>query len=312
MYGIKPPGAATKTPQPFTQAQIDASLAANPYAGLGNSTTVFPNQDLSWLAQNGGQVGTGVPGKITAPGYDPDWKALIAGDPTLIAGQADLDLYSGKLGDARTAAIRRAVIEAGLDPGGAFGDIDAATLEAARANKWSGAAELERSRGRGDADVTAALAARGILSSGGLQGGKERVQEGYERGTSQLTNQLLSLITGVQSGYDEKMFGIRSQYQQLREAAALRVQNDPRYQPIGETDAVLDSASGLYMTPDGRWYDRDGKRVTAPAGGRTAPAGAAPAAPPAAVPPPPLPTITSYPVSRPAVNVVPGRDLRAV
>jgi hypothetical protein len=243
----------------------------------------------------------GPPSSIRAPGYDPDYASLIAADPLLIAGKGDLDFFSGQLGDARRAAIRRAVIEAGIIPTtGATGDVDEQTLEAARQNQFSGAAELERGRSRATADVGANLAGRGILSSGGLVNGRQRVQEGFERGTSQLTNSLLSAITGYEQDFNAKMADVRGQYNALKEAAAARVAADPRYQPIGETDAVLDPSSGLYMTPDGRWYDAAGNRVGAPSPRAAAPAPTAP---------PPLQSPTVFPVSRPVENPLPGRSV---
>lgn len=244
----------------------------------------------------------GLPGSIRLPGYDPDYAAILAADPTLLSAGGDLLEAEGALGDARRSAIRRAIIAAGLAPQQALADIDEATRQAALANRFSTMAELERSRGRSQADLGAGLGARGLTFSGAQQGGSERIQEGFERGTQQLTTSLLDAIAGYESDYTKNLAQVRLQYNQLKEQAALRVLQDPRYQPIGETDAVLDPASGLYMTPDGRWYKRnpDGTttRVSAPAGGGQAPA----ATPPPATTAPPT-TITQFPASRPAQNL---------
>jgi len=205
------------------------------------------------------------PPVISLPGWEPDYKAILAGDPTLLGAEGDLTAYTGQLAAARKAAVQQAVIAAGLDPGGVTGDVDAQTLDAARTNKFSAAADLERQRSRADADVAARLAGRGVLSSGATRSSKQRVQEGYEGATSKLTQDLLRTLGLYQGDYAEKYAGARQQYNVLREQAAARIANDPRYQPLGATDAVLDPSSGLYMTSDGRWYNAQGQRVSAPA-----------------------------------------------
>jgi hypothetical protein len=216
----------------------------------------------------------GPPPNVTIPGYDPDYSALLAGDPNVIAAAGDLGEFEGQLGDARRAAIRRAVIAAGLTPGKALADVDEGTILAAQQNQFSGAKELSRQRERSSGDLAAALGARGMTFSGAQVGGEQRIQEGYERGTTQLVQSLLDAISGYETQYASKLADVRTQYRQLREQAAYRIQQDPRYQPMGENDAVLDPISGLYMTPDGRWYQRnaDGSttRVGAPAAPSTA------------------------------------------
>lgn len=304
---VAPPATKKKSPTPlWTQADVQASIAANPYAGLGNYTGTFPSQD-AFPATPNPVASPGAPGQIHVPGFTPDYASLIQGDPNVIAGQGDLNFYTGQVNDQRRAAIRSAVIQAGLVPPGTFGDLDEATLEAARQNKFSQAAELQRSRERSSADLGALLGARGMTRSGAPEGGSSRIQEGYERGTSQITNALLALISGQEMSAADRIANYRSQYNQLRESAAQRIANDPRYQPIGEGDAVLDQASGLYMTPDGRWFDASGKRVAAPG-----PASSTPAASVAPPPPAPLPVVTEFPNSRPVVNPLPGGTVRAV
>jgi hypothetical protein len=215
----------------------------------------------------GTSTGVKVPGEVRIPGVDPDWNALIAGDPTLMQTEADLDLFGNRLNEAARAAIRKAVIGAGLIPQGATGDIDAATIEAAKANRMSAAAELESQRNRGTTDLQAALAARGILDSGALTGGQQRIQEGYEKGTTSILNQLLDLISGVESDRTEQDFSLRQQRAAMRQAAAQRIFADPRYQQGGSSTAKLDPGSGLYVTADGRWYDVNGNRVNPPGAG---------------------------------------------
>lgn len=198
---------------------------------------------------------------IGIPGFDPDYAALLRSDPSLLQGEADIGLYQTQLDTGLRDAIRRAVIAAGLDPGTSVGAVDDATRAAAKQNQFSAAAELATQRSRRQTDLEAALAARGILSSGALTGGGQRVQQDYEKGTSTLLNDLLSRISGVESEGADKRFQLQQQRASLREQAASRIQGDPRYQPQGSARAVLDPDTGLYVTPDGRYYTASGQRV---------------------------------------------------
>lgn len=219
------------------------------------------------------------PGKITLPGRDPDYKSLIAGDPNMVQGAAELDMTEAQLAQARQAAIRQAVIRSGFTPAQAQSDIDEATRQAALANQFSTKAELDRSKGQANTDLQAQLAARGILGSGALTGGTDRIQQNYERGTSQGLNSLLDSISGVEAQTAQQRYQVMQQRQALREQAAQRIAADPRYQPLAPTDAVLDPGSGLYVTPDGRWYTRDGQSAAPPVQSSAPPPPAAGAVP---------------------------------
>lgn len=246
--------------------------------------------DLPLTTPSAGGAGSGAPptgarapGDVTIPGFDPDYMSAITGDANVITGMSDLDTLNARLIDSRKAAIRQAVIRAGLAPKNPVADLDQATLQAAQENKFSQAAEAGRGRERQSADLAAALAGRGILQSGALAGGEQRIQEGYERTSQSIIERLLDAIAGVETQVGEKQSDIVQRRAQLREEAAQRLLQDPRYRPQGQAKAVLDAATGLYVTPDGRWYQRnpDGTttRVEAPSAG--------PAAPESPVPPPP-------------------------
>jgi hypothetical protein len=228
----------------------------------------------------------GPPGSITLPGYEPNWADLIAGDPDVISGLADIDLYQTQLGTAKSGAIRRALIDAGIVPAGNFPDVDEATRAAAAANPFSSRAEIQRARERGSADLGANLADRGLYSqgAGALRAGEGRLQEGQERGLSQLSSKLLDLIAGAESDYSGKLFGLGRERAGLRQAAAARLQSDPRFTPRPGGTAKLDPGTGLYRTDDGRWYDANGNPVNAPDRVQAAP----PSAPPAYQLPPPI------------------------
>lgn len=281
LYGLPAP-AATKPPAEtdWERALRLRSEAMNKRLGLPNTTT-----------DTGGtktQAPTDPPpaANIHVPGFDPDYGALIAADPNLIAGEGDLTAYGNQIDQGRTAAIRRAVIGIGLSPGSQVGEIDQATLDAAAANPNSTKAVLDTQKTNRNTDLEALLAARGILDSGAQTGGKQRIQTNYDTAQAQAVQTLLDQISGYEQTSADKKFQIAQQHQALREAAALRVQADPRYQPVGATDAVLDPSTGLYMTPDGRWYNPDGSAAPAPSS--SAPADTS-TAPPAAPPTSPYP-----------------------
>lgn len=276
LYGLPAPKAKPAPETPWERALRLRSEAENKRYGLPNTAV-----------DTGGTktIGPGAPPAaqgIHVPGYDPDYAKLIAGDPTLLSGEADLTDYGNSVDTAKTAAIRRAVVASGFNPGVANSDVDQATIDAALANQGSTAKLIEEERQHRSTDLEALLAARGMLDSGALTGGHQRVQTNYERAQSSAVQQLLDSITGYEGDAATKHADISRQHAALREAAALRVQQDPRFQPVGEADAVLDPSTGLYMTPDGRWYNADGTRATAP--------GTGPADTGAAAPPPVAPT----------------------
>lgn len=308
---------ATGTKPPVTSwspADVQASLAANPGATFGPSPGVDYSQAGS-AVQTSSSPFAGFAPSITIPGYDPDYASLMAGDPNVVAASGDLAAYQGQLNDARRAAIRRAVIAAGLAPGSALADVDEATRTAAAQNPFSSNAELSRQRERSRGDLGALLASRGMIQSGATQGGESRIQEGYERSSTQLVQQLLDQLAGYEGDFTERLNQVKLEYNRLKEAAALRIQQDPRYQPIGENDAILDPDTGFYMTPDGRWYDSTGKRVGAPVRGQTAPTAvaAAPVAAAAAAPAPlPPPTQAAYEsaINQPVYSQVGGQIIQ--
>lgn len=253
-YGINPAAVA------------DATVTGNPGdPGFGKIHTDGPRGPGS------------TPVSITVPGYDPDYAALISGDPNLIAGEADLGFYTTQIEAARRNAVRKAIIQAGLDPGG-VGDVDDLTRQAAAENQFSTMAEVGRGRTRGRTDAAAALAARGILGTGegALQGAEGRIQENYERSTTQLTQALLDRIAGYETDFAGKAYDVGNRRAALRNSAAERIQKDPRYQPVGEATGSLDAETGAYVTPDGRWYSPTGERLA----GKPAPGAYASVAPP--------------------------------
>lgn len=255
-------GARRRRP-PWEEALAARSQAQNDLYGLGGTPDAGGGgAGTSGAPSTSGTAATG----IEIAGYDPDYEALIKSDFNLLAGESDLTRAEGQIQQARRDAIRRAVIATGLVPTTAVPDLDQQDIAAAKANPFSRIAEATRGRLRGSTDLRARLAARGILGkgAGALQGGEGRLQEGFERETTSATQQLLDLISNVEGQSVDKRNEIGRRRAELREAAARRIQADPRYQPKGKATAKLDPGSGLYVTDDGRWYDVNGNRVGAP------------------------------------------------
>ncbi len=268
---------------PWEKALLERSKALNDMYNLGGSAPPGSGAGAPPPGQGQGAPPPtpGSPGSIGIPGYDPDYGSLITGDANVVALGGDLDAMNSRLINSRQAAIRRAIINAGLTPNTSVADLDDATLEATKANQFSQAAELGRQRGRRSTDLRSQLANRGILGGGALAGGESRLQEDYERGSSQVLSQLLGFIENAETQTSDRQADIVRQRAASREAAAQRIQADPRYRPIGKATAKLDAASGFYVTADGRWYDPQGGRVEAPeervdiaAGSRAAPSAA--------------------------------------
>jgi hypothetical protein len=175
------------------------------------------------------------PGQVrTQPGQI-NWGAAIMGDPNVMAGMADIDLQQGRLGRQKQDAIRQAIIASGFIPEQAMGDLDEATLAAARQNRFSTAALLDDQRRRGSTDLASELGSRGMLGSGALAGGESMLQTDYEQASTQALQQLLGQLSGWESEYATGMHGLARERAGLREGAAQRLQADPRYRlPPGQ------------------------------------------------------------------------------
>lgn len=262
------------------------SQALNTQYGIGGTGTVTPNAPAAtpppaWVpppdsivgnVDQGGQfppntfaapTWSNLPASISLQGYDPNYAALLASDPLLISSLSDVENRQGQLSGGLSAAIQQAIIRSGYNPGTGAA-VDQATLDAAAGNQFSTKQEIQRSSDRAQADLDARLAARGILSSGALTGGTQRIQENYDRSTQAAIQSLLDAITGYTGDFNSASFQLMLQKAGLTADAAARIAADPRYQPVASGTAKLDPVSGLYVTADGRWYTADGVATTAP------------------------------------------------
>lgn len=158
----------------------------------------------------------------------PDYESLIRGDPSLIGIYGSLDASAAADARARSDAIKRAIVQFGAAPASwksRFGDVDAAALAAAAANPFSITKELAHQRDTGNADLSAALGARGMLQSGALTGGQQVIQRGYDKASADATQQLLDALGGYEGQYASGIQQLGLQRAQALADAASRVRS---------------------------------------------------------------------------------------
>jgi hypothetical protein len=87
---------------------------------------------------------------------------------------------------------------------------------------------LQQTRTRGSADLAAVLAGRGILQSGALVGGEQRLLEGFQSGQASAAQQLLDALGGYEATYGSTMSELeRQRLQAAKDAALLAAQMNP-------------------------------------------------------------------------------------
>jgi len=194
------------------------------------------------------------PGTPDTPGHwnIPDYNLLLGADAILQAARARMEAAVSTAGRSRASAIQQAIIGAGFSPTGwanGFGDLNANTLQLAGSNPNSTLAQLKLRQSQSNADLAAALGARGTLSSGALTGG---VLAGVERPLVQLLTagqNLLSALAGYENSYAQTFNQLQEDYLNAEEAAAQRIYST--YQPTWVDPVPGTSGStGTSQAPD--------------------------------------------------------------
>jgi len=231
--------------------------AMNPYGSLGPSpgTVARINQQRRAPIPGAGVRPIAAPqvGPLATSTYQPNFAALVAGDPDYEAAESEFNTANlfdrGSLRDA----IRRAVIESGLDVG-QDEDIDAGTVAAAKANQFSSAADINNQLRKGAATSDAELAARGILSSGQFTENRGVLQKGADQGRAQLTNALLSTIQGGRNQYTQTVADRRLQLRAIKESIAARLAQNPGIwnNPNAGQGGGAGPGGGVMTTPGGQ------------------------------------------------------------
>lgn len=208
------------------------------------------------------------PASITTDaGFTPDYKAAIQSDPSYAAAQVNAQKTGADAAAQRAAALKQAVIQHGGLPAGfkdVYGDIDQATLDAAKNNPYSTLATLARNHEQSLNQFRRALAARGALQSGDLSYGQDQIDTGYGQSQYDAANQFGNAVSGAVNQYGQV---VDSNMQNLAQAIAQAQQNaytDPTQRPVAPTVAKRDAAKSslygtdIYVGDDGTMYKRDG------------------------------------------------------
>ena len=193
-------------------------------------------------------------GDFGFPQYaEPNWGALIAGDPDYSAAESTMNRANLSDRSSLRDAIRRAVIQSGFAVG-QDEDIDAATIAAAQGNQFSTKADIDSQLRRGAAQSDAELAARGILSSGQFGENRSVLQKGADQSTAQATGALADTIAGGRQAYTRSVSDRLGQLQSLKAQIAARLAQNPgiwqQQRPgggIGDVFAPLGNASAQQM-----------------------------------------------------------------
>ena len=214
---------------------------------------------------------------INVPGYTPDWKSLIEGDPSFQQQKLRLAGLSAQDKATRNAALIQKLIAFGSLPDlssldlGDFG-IDEATRAAIEANQNPNTSEVARLRRQNETNVQALqdmLAARGMLRSGSLGVGLGQEQERYTGAQTNARSALLDALRGLQTEFaaaerarDEQLYGPEGYAEKTKDT--LMESGLYEEKPGTTVKAKKDPLTGLYKDGNGNYYDKNGKPVLDP------------------------------------------------
>jgi len=193
----------------------------------------YPTFDWSQVA-GGGNFGGG--------GGGADYGSMISGDWEVQDAEAAMGAQMARARGDFQAGLRSQLIDLGLSDTSKLGSlgqyIDAATIKAAVANKYSATAQNAQAAERAGAQNNAALAARGILSSGQTTKSAQDVTAGQESSNySALRGFLEGGAQGLGSLGDLE-YNLARGVAQARQAAAMRAADlYPGLQGGGEAGA---------------------------------------------------------------------------
>lgn len=178
-----------------------------------------------------------------------DWEKMIPGDWEVTDAQAQGNKLQGEAESDFQKALRQAFIDYGGDSG-KLGDyakyIDAPTIEAAQNNKYSATAQNLAAMTKQLRQARAALAGRGMGSSGANTGVTRQALEAREKGD-------YSALRSFLGGADEGTSGLARTRQQIADriaearrsaAARLAQQYAPQWEPGTPEQIITTPASG--------------------------------------------------------------------
>jgi hypothetical protein len=236
----------------------------------------FVDEDGNWIqgqaprrpgAAAPGQVPT-VPGPVATPpipsikigAFNPDYKALIKGDPGYVSWLASANERRTNAATQRAQAIKTLVMRYGGIPKGfkdAFGDVDQGTLGLAGENQFSESALLDKGYKQGVENLRRTLAARGGLQSGELGHGQEQADFNRGVGEYNLGQDFLNAVNGALGEYTGTIGGVNAEESGVLGEAQGRVVT--QYQPSEGVPANLVSdwqqyGEPVYQTEDGKLW----------------------------------------------------------
>lgn len=210
------------------------------------------------------------------PAYTPDYGAAIQSDPGYASAQSAAQQAQATAQAQRQAALRAQVIQYGGLPDGfkdPYGDIDQATLDAAKGNQYSTLSGIKRNYDQSVSQFQRALAARGALQSGDLNYGQNQLDMGYGQNQYDAGNAFGNAGQGILNSYSGVLGSNAQNLAQAIQAASANAYNDPANRPQDATagtqanrNASMSSQYGIDIYDDGsgNYYTRDGSPWSPP------------------------------------------------
>jgi hypothetical protein len=156
----------------------------------------------------------------------PDYGAMIGGDWEVQDAEAAMGAQMARARGDFQAGLRSQLIDLGLSDTSKLGSlgqyIDADTIKAAVENKYSATAQIGQQAERGRAQNNAALAARGLLSSGQTTKSEQDVSAAAESGRYSALRSFLEGGASGLSGLADLEYNMARGVAQARQAAAMR------------------------------------------------------------------------------------------
>jgi len=261
---------------------------ANPY-DIGSYSPAGSPAAYVPSGPSAGAVGSAPSADITvAPGFTPDYGALLQGDPGLAAAKSAAEAAQQSADAARRAAVRSAYVSygGGLPSGftDKYGDIDQAAQDAAKGNQFSQIANLHRNYTQSVEAFKKHLAAMGALQSSELAYGMDSLDRGLGQQEYDLGNSFTNQLAGLYGNYAGVLGQNARDLASAVSGAQANVYNNPANRPVAPTVAHYDTSLSakygkpIYTDEWGTVYDLFGNVLQAGTP-PPAPAPVAPAAP---------------------------------
>jgi hypothetical protein len=236
-YAYAPGGSSTAVSKAIQTAGY-AKPAPAPVVKAPTINPIAPPNSLNSIGSDaaqeyGGGGGYSYPQVVWNPG--PNYGADLVGAPDFTEANANYTQAVNLAHQQRQQRVRAALIKLGFQPGSAdaaaLEGIDPSTADLAQNNSASALAKLGLKRGTDRADLSAELAARGILDSGALRGGENMVQSSYDQGLLGATSDYLNEQNTALGDEANTLATGQSTFTAAKAAAALSAAQNPLFTP---------------------------------------------------------------------------------